>query len=66
MAKGQKLKAYTFQLVNSSGQSVYTQKLESLTDFNHLTLDPRWLPGLYFLQLYENGQLLASGKVVIQ
>jgi len=65
-AHGPQPTAYTLKLLSVNSNTIYTKQSNSLTDFNSLTLDHRWVPGLYFLQLYENGQLLASGKVVIQ
>ena len=56
------------KLTGLDGKLLLSQPQKAFKGQNRFTIntDPRWTAGLYFLQLYANGKLLASDKVIIQ
>lgn len=56
------------KLISLDGKLLLTQPQHAIKGLNRFTLrtDSRWSAGIYFLQLYANGKLMASDKVVIQ
>ncbi|MEO7984817.1 MAG: TonB-dependent receptor plug domain-containing protein [Bacteroidota bacterium] len=57
------------RIINAEGREISRQNLEINKRMNHfqLSTDLRWATGIYFVQLvYENGRVLASGKIIIQ
>ena len=62
-------KEKTIRIVNLDGKILFQQVLKSNERKNlfQLPTDPRWSAGIYFVQLlYENGQVAASEKIIIQ
>ena len=51
--------------LNKSQQS-FVRFSHPLKDFNQIPLDSRWSSGVYLVQVYENGCVLASGMVITQ
>ncbi len=56
------------KLISLDGKILLSQSQNTGKGLNRFTLrtDSRWSAGIYFLQLYANGKLMASDKVVIQ
>jgi TonB-dependent SusC/RagA subfamily outer membrane receptor len=56
------------RLSDLSGKILLYQPQNIAKGLNRVTFqtDPRWAAGIYFVQLYANGKLLASDKVIIQ
>ena len=56
------------KLISLDGKLLLSQSQNTGKGLNRFTLrtDSRWSAGIYFLQLYANGKLMASDKVVIQ
>ncbi len=56
------------KLISLDGKLLLLQPQNTVKGLNRFTLkaDNRWSAGIYFLQLYANGKLMASDKVVIQ
>ncbi len=56
------------RLISLDGKLLLLQHQQSIKGLNRFVLntDQRWADGIYIVQLYANGQLLASDKVVIQ
>ena len=52
--------------LNSTSGLFCLGSLDPLKDFNQISLDSRWPSGVYLLQVYEKGCVLASGKVITQ
>lgn len=58
--------ALIYRIFSPSGRLLRSGPLDPLKDFNQISLDSRWSSGVYLLQVYENGCVLASGKVITQ
>ncbi len=56
------------RITSLDGKLVLSQPQKSYKGLNRISVntDPRWAAGIYFVQLYANGKLVASDKVVIQ
>lgn len=56
------------RLISLDGKLLLSQPKKTFKGLNRFTIntDSRWAAGIYFVQLYANGKLLASDKVVIQ
>ena len=56
------------KITGVDGKLLLSQPQKAIKGLNRFTVntDPRWSAGIYFIQLYANGKLLASDKVVIQ
>ncbi len=56
------------RVTSLDGKLLLSQPQKALQGLNRFTIntDPRWSSGIYFVQLYANGKLLASDKVIIQ
>jgi TonB-dependent SusC/RagA subfamily outer membrane receptor len=56
------------RLSDLSGKILFSQPQNIAKGLSRITFqtDPSWSTGIYFVQLYANGKLLASDKVVIQ
>jgi TonB-dependent SusC/RagA subfamily outer membrane receptor len=56
------------KLISRDGKLLFSQPQKAFKGQNRFTVntDPRWATGIYFIQLYANGKLLASDKLVIQ
>jgi TonB-dependent SusC/RagA subfamily outer membrane receptor len=56
------------KLTSLDGKFVLSQPQKTYKGLNRFIIntDPRWSAGIYFIQLYVNGKLLASDKVIIQ
>ena len=56
------------KLISLDGKILLSQPQNTIKGLNRFTLrtDNRWPAGIYFLQLYANGKLMASNKIVIQ
>lgn len=57
------------RLISNSGQEIFRQKLITRDGkmLYQLSTDAHWPAGIYFIQVfYENGELFASDKIVIQ
>jgi TonB-dependent SusC/RagA subfamily outer membrane receptor len=56
------------KLTSLNGKLLLLQPQKVIKGMNRFSIntDPRWSAGIYFVQLYANGKLLASDKVIIQ
>jgi TonB-dependent SusC/RagA subfamily outer membrane receptor len=56
------------RLISLDGKLLLSQPQKAYKGLNRFSIntDPRWAAGICFVQLYANGKLLASDKVVIQ
>ena len=55
-------KSYQILLLNMMGQLIQTVNLHAGESF---TIKQNLSPGMYFIQIIENGKDVASGKVII-
>jgi TonB-dependent SusC/RagA subfamily outer membrane receptor len=65
---GQSDNQLQIRIISLDGKLLLSRSQKAFKDLNRFTIntDPRWAAGIYFVQLYANGKLLASDKVVIQ
>jgi TonB-dependent SusC/RagA subfamily outer membrane receptor len=66
--KSQSDTPFEVRVTSLDGKQVLSQPQKIYKGQNRFTIntDSRWSAGIYFVQLYANGKLLASDKVVIQ
>jgi TonB-dependent SusC/RagA subfamily outer membrane receptor len=65
---GQSDNQLQIRIISLDGKLLLSRSQKAFKDLNRFTIntDPRWAAGIYFVQLYANGKLLASDKLVIQ
>lgn len=56
------------KLSSLDGRLLFSQPQKAITGFNRFSIvtDNRWPSGIYLVQLYANGRLLASSKLILQ